>query len=60
MGHCKSKVILPRPGTSQRFFVLGVGAIALSIYVLPYIERAMELKLNEIALNRSRNHSEDK
>ena len=27
MGHCKSKVILPRPGTSQRFFVLGVGAI---------------------------------
>ena len=25
-----------------------------------YIERAMELKLYEIALNRSRNHSEDK
>ena len=25
-----------------------------------YIERAMELKLNGIALNRSRNHNEDK
>ena len=30
----------------------------LSLYIS--LERAMELKLNEIALNRSRNHSEDK
>ena len=30
------------------------------IYPSPYIERAMELKLKGIALNRSRNHIEDR